>query len=104
MASATPSCGIGPGAQLVQEHQRACAHPLHDAAEVFHVRRKRGKGLLDGLLVPDVGKHRIEDRKERAFAGGDLHAELVHERESRPTVFRLTVFPPVLGPVMMSTR
>ena len=69
MARATPSCGIRARPQLVQQHEGPRADGFDDAGEVLHVRGKSGQRLLDGLLVPDVGEHRVEERQRGAFRG-----------------------------------
>ena len=77
-----PLLGIRPGPQLVQQNERPPADGFDDAGDVPHVRGKSGQRLLDGLLVPDVGKHPVEDRERGAFRGRYLHAELVHQRKN----------------------
>ena len=51
---------------------------MHD---VDHVGREGGQRLLDGLLVADIGKHIVKDRKLRAQQRRNLKSRLHHQRK-----------------------
>ena len=95
--------GIGGGAKLVEQHQRARVGEAREPIEVGDVRGEGGERGLDRLRVADVGQKRREDRKagrcrrERAMPACAIIA-------SSAVVFSVTVLPPVLGPLMMSWR
>ncbi len=74
-----------------------------DEIDVGDVGGEGGEILFDGLVVADVGEDGVEDW-ELGAVGGDGEAGLGHQRQAGPAVFRVTVLPPVLGPVMISWR
>ena len=55
--------GIGGGAELVEQHQRARAGEAREPVEVGDVRGEGGELRLNGLRVADVGQKRGEDRE-----------------------------------------
>ena len=65
------------------------------------VARERRQRLGDRLLVADVGEDVAQDRQPAAGLGRDVQPGLVHQA-SRPSVRRVTVLPPVFGPVTTS--
>ena len=73
--------GIGPGADLVEQHERRRPGGLDEAHDVAQVAAEGGERLRDALLVADVGHDPAEDRQARPI--GRRHAQpcLVHERE-----------------------
>jgi hypothetical protein len=52
---------VGAGGQLVQQHQAVALHSAQDVDDVPHVRAEGRKGLLDALLVADIGVDGGED-------------------------------------------
>ena len=72
-------CRIGAGAELVKQHQILVGNLLHDGDDVGHMGRKGGKGLLNGLLVSNVGEHLVENGQLRPKLPGDLQAGLGHQ-------------------------
>src|SRR5581483_11917888 len=75
-----------------EQHQRVLAHVVRDEVDVGDVRREGRQALLDRLIVADVGEDGVEDGKFGAISA------------SRPMVFRATVLPPVLGPLITTCR
>ena len=61
--------GVGAGAQLVHQHQRATRGPAHNVDKVGDVGTERREGLLDALLVADVGIDAVEPRKAGLIRG-----------------------------------
>jgi hypothetical protein len=53
--------GVGAGAQLVEQDQRAAVGIAQHAHDAQDVRREGGQALLQALLVADVGLHALED-------------------------------------------
>ena len=72
---------VGARAELVEQHQRARRDLIQNAHDVRHVRGEGRKRLLDRLLVADVGKYLVKNRKFRAVGRGNLHARLRHQRQ-----------------------
>ncbi len=72
---------VGAGAQLVQQHQVAALHRIHDAHDIGHVRREGGQALLDALLVADVGPDLADEANLRAGVGRDVQAGQRHQRQ-----------------------
>ena len=71
--------GVSTRAQLVKERQIARRDLLHDGDDVLHMAGKGGKGLLDGLLIPDVGIYMIKNRHLRAQLGRHVQPGLRHQ-------------------------
>ena len=92
--------GVGRGAQLIEQHERVGGRGPGDEIDVRDVGGKGGKILFDRLVVADVGEDGVEDREFRPVAGTGIPDWAINA--SRPTVFSVTVLPPVLGPVMIS--
>ncbi len=92
--------GIGRRPEFVEQHQRLRRGGARDEIDVGDMRRKRGEILLDGLVVADVGEHRVEYRQLGAVGRNRIPDCAISA--SSPTVFSATVFPPVFGPVMIS--
>jgi hypothetical protein len=74
--------GIGGGAELVEQHQRARVGEAREAVEVGDVRGEGGERGLDGLRVADVGQERGEDGKAGG-RGGNGQAGLGHHGQQR---------------------
>ena len=70
---------VGARAQLIKEHQRRSVALPYDLDNVFHMRGKGGKRLLNGLLVSDVRQHAIKDGNGAAMIGRDVQAALRHQ-------------------------
>ncbi len=68
-------------AKLVKEHKVVFAHRFHDGDNIGHVRGEGGQGLLDGLLIADIGKDILKHGKLRAQCAGDMKAGLRHQRQ-----------------------
>ena len=69
---------VGAGAQFVNEHQGVGGCLVQDGAEVLDVGAESGQGLLDALLVADVGKDAVEQGKLGGL-GGDVQAGVGHQ-------------------------
>ena len=69
---------IGGRAQFIQQHQRVCRRGARDEVDIGDVGGERRKILLDGLVVADIGQHRIEHRQLGAVRG-DGNAGLRHQ-------------------------
>ena len=54
---------------------------FENADDVGHVGRKCTQILFDALLVPDIRKNFMKDRKLRAFRRRNVQAGLSHQRE-----------------------
>ena len=67
-----------------------------------HVRGERAEVFLDGLVVADIRQHLLEEREFGLRAGTGRPDCAI--RLSSPTVFSVTVLPPVLGPLISSVR
>ena len=64
-----PSLGwIGAAANLVEQHERACACASEDLAQHSDVRRKRRQAGRDRLAIADVGEDFAEDGQRRMRA------------------------------------
>ena len=99
-----PFLGIGPGADFVEQDTRLSEPtPREHADDVADMRGEGREALLDALLVTDVDEDRRRRRSSPSVVGRDEQPGLRHQASS-PTVFRATVLPPVLGPVMSRTR
>ena len=71
--------GIGSGSQLIQNHQRPRVGLAQDVDDVGDMPAEGAQRLLNGLLVPDVGIHRIETQQGGATLGRDVEAALGHK-------------------------
>jgi len=85
---------VGAGAQLVDENEGPCAGAADDAARFFTCAENVDRDCSIDCSSPMSAKYRVEKRERRALGCRDLHAELVHDARM-PTVFKLTVLPPV---------
>ena len=102
-ASAAPSSGIGGRAQFIQQHQRVRRRGARDEIDVGDVGGESRKILLDGLIVADIGQHRIKHRQLGAIRG-DGNAGLRHQGQ-QPNRFQAPpFFRRCSGPVMTSSR
>ena len=72
--------GIGGGTQLVEQNQRMRGRLVRDEIDVGDVRRKGREILLDGLVIANVGEHRIEDGQLGAL-GRNRNTRLRHQRQ-----------------------
>jgi len=72
---------VGARAELVQQHQRAVIRALEDAHKLADVPGERGKRLLDGLFIADVGENVAEQAQARAGLRRNLHAGLRHQHQ-----------------------
>jgi len=72
--------GVGGGAELVEQDERAGGGFAGDAVEIDDVGGEAGEVALDGLGVADVGVDAGEEREVGGF-GGDGNAGLGHEGE-----------------------
>lgn len=77
--------------------------PGQDRGDLSHAGREGAEGLLNALAIPDVRQHLLEDGQFAASPTGTCSPDYAI-RVSRPTVFRVTVLPPVLGPVLTRER
>ena len=73
--------GIGAGAQLVEQHERALAGHLDDARDGAQVPAERGQRLRHGLLVADVREDVAEDGQRAAVGHRHVQPGLVHEHQ-----------------------
>ena len=80
--------GIGPGAELVDEHQRAGVGLGQHLADLLHERRERRQILGDRLLVADDRVQRLEHRQPRPLRRRQVTADLGHERKERQRLER----------------
>ena len=101
-ASAAPSSGSVAEPSSSSKHQRVRCRSARDEVDVGDVGGERREILLDRLVVADVREHGIEHGNSARSAGTGMPDCAI--RASRPTVFRVTVLPPVFGPVMTSSR
>ena len=72
---------IGASAEFVQDDQGAAVGLLQDVDDVGDVAGEGGEGLLDGLLVADVGVDGLEAGQLRAGLGRDVQPGLSHQRQ-----------------------
>ena len=72
---------VGPGAELVEQDQRARPGRLDDADDRAQVAGERRERLGDRLLVADVGEDVAPDRQPAARFGRHVEAGLVHQAE-----------------------
>ena len=70
--------GVGAGAQLVQQHQRAAAGNLQNSTDALHMTGEGRKALLNALLVADVHKVLVKMADGAALVRGDQKAVLRH--------------------------
>ena len=66
--------------QFIQQHQRARRRCPRDEINVGDMRRKRRKVLFDGLVIANIGQHRVEHWHFHS-ARGNWNSSLGHERE-----------------------
>ena len=90
---------ISSSAKFIQQHQAVGVGFFQDVDDIGNMPGKGGQGLFDGLFVTDIGKD--------LFEYADLGTEICRMckpdlamRANKPTVFSVTVLPPVSGPVM----
>ena len=69
---------VGAGPQLVVECQRPVIRLVQDIHHIGHMGGEGGKGLLDGLLVADIGQHLGEHGKIAVVPHRDMQAALGH--------------------------
>ena len=72
---------VGPGAELVEQDQRAAVRIAQHAHDARDVARERRQTLLQALLVADVGLDAGEDGEDGAFVGRHEQAGHGHERQ-----------------------
>ena len=72
---------VGPGAQLVEQDERAGPGRLDDPGDRAQVAGERRQRLGDRLLVADVGEDVAPDRQPAAGFGRDVEAGLVHQAQ-----------------------
>ena len=72
---------VGTGAQFIKEHQGLSVALADDLHNVSHMRRKGGQGLLNGLLVADIGQHPVIKGNTAAVVRRNVHAALGHQGE-----------------------
>ena len=82
---------VGPGAELVEQHERAGSGRLDDPDDRAEVPGERRQRLGDRLLVADVGEDVAPDRQPAAGRRRDVEAGLVHQAQQaeRPQRDRL---------------
>ena len=56
-------CGIGPGSQLVKQHQRLFVHFFQERNDIGHVGGEGTQALLDALFIPDIRVYLTENGK-----------------------------------------
>jgi len=88
-------------AEFVQNDQRVLVSVLEDSDDIGNVTGKSGKRLFNRLLVADISEYIFEKTDLRTGLDGKVQAGLCHQSQ-QPMVFRVTVFPPVFGPVMIN--
>ena len=99
-ASAAPSSGSVAEPSSSSRTSESGGGSAGDEIDVGDVGGEGGEILLDGLRVADVGETASKTGRSARSAGTGIPACAM--RTSRPTVFRPTVLPPVLGPLMTS--
>ena len=92
-----PLGGIGAGTDFIEENERLRAGLLHHPHDIRHVTGKNGQVLRDRSLVADIREYLREHGQPAAGISRQIEP-LWAINASRPTVFRVTVLPPVLGP------
>ena len=100
-ARAAPSSGSVAEPSSSSSTSESARRRVRDEINIGDVSGERREVLLDGLVVADVGQHRVEQRQSARSAGTGIPDCAISA--SSPTVFRATVLPPVLGPVMTSS-
>ena len=70
---------VGSGAELIKQHKAVFVADLKNLYNILCMRRERGKRLLDGLFVADVGENLLVDIDRAAVVGRDMQAALGHE-------------------------
>ncbi len=100
-----PSLPAGRCPRPARRAAPACAGStwVKHAHDVGDVAREGREGLLDRLLVADVGVDVLEHAHLRAGLGRDMQPGLGHQGQ-QPTVLSVTVLPPVFGPVMTTAK
>ena len=73
--------GIGAGAELVQQNERAVVHLLEDFLELLDEGGEGREVLGHALIVADDGEDGAQQGQPRALAGGHVQAGLRHETE-----------------------
>ncbi len=90
---------VSPGAQFIQQDQDSRIGLLKNPDDVGDMAGEGGKRLFDGLFIANIGKYVIKNAERRPGLSRYVHARLRHKRQ-KPNCFRVTVFPPVFGPVI----
>ena len=72
---------VGACAQFVQNDERMRIRFFEYPRDVADMRGKRGKRLLDRLLIADIRVHRAETGQFRAGLRGKMQPRLRHERK-----------------------
>ncbi len=80
-ASAEPSVGSVPGAELVEQDERVRSRRLDDRRDPAQVAGERRERLRHRLLVADVGEDVAPDRQAAAGGGRDVQTRLVHQAQ-----------------------
>ena len=70
---------VGSRPDLIQQNERRQRQSLLHLDDVGDVARERGQAVRDGLVVADVGEHRLEDAQPRAGARRDVEPGLGHQ-------------------------
>ena len=73
--------GIGARSEFVEQDEASRTRSPRDLPDDAHVARKRGEGLIYGLLVAYVRVYRIENGKGRLRRGRHAETELIHQGE-----------------------
>ena len=71
---------VGAGAQFVNQHQGIGGDLLQNRPQVLDVRAEGGQGLLDALLVADVGVDTVQQGEFGLF-GGYVQPGMGHQRQ-----------------------
>lgn len=66
-------------AHFIQENEGGEGAGIHDAPDALHVARECGERLCQGLLVPNVRVHRIEEGQYGVWASEDIQACTEHK-------------------------
>ena len=95
--------GIGGGAELVEQHQRACIGQMRERRSrlVMCAEKVESAASMD-CASPMSARNAVKTGKLAAVAGMGRPACAI--MASRAVVLSVTVLPPVLGPLMMSWR
>src|SRR5512136_1830050 len=72
---------VSVGTQLVQQHEALCRGSIDDLYDVPYVPAKGGKGLLDALLITDVGIHAVKNRNTAFRLSWNGQAGLRHQTQ-----------------------